>query len=277
MYCMLFRRPHESSGVVRNFMYRTFGYPDIGTRIRGGALFSLFDIVKGSSILEVGVGCGVYTYELEKRGFNVFAVDLLKCIGVKYDGIKRVRSVFSKGNLDFRFVQADAVVLPFDSGSFDAVIAPDVLEHIADDVSALREINRVLKKGGKLLVSAPSTGFHYGRFKRVFRWLYVNTPLKNFPIWNLVCLFPERMMRAKGHQREYSLDLWRSRFSVSGFDFEKSADEYKFFGAFFVELSHTFRFFYNRNFFFYLFYPFVFLDRFIPINATGYAVRARKK
>ena len=274
---MLFRRPHESDGVVRNFMYGTFGYPHVGTRIRGNALFSLLDLPEGSKILEIGVGCGVFSYELRKRGYDVYSIDLLKGIGTSYGGIKSAKLVFSKGKYTFRFSQADGTVLPFKPASFDAVIAADVLEHIPDDVSALREINRVLKKGGVLFASAPSTGFHYGRFKRYFRWLYLNTPFKRLSGWNLEHLFPEKMMASKRHEREYSLELWKSRFGSTGFDFEKHADEYKFFGAFFVELVHTFNIFNDRNYFFYLFYPFVFFDRFIPVKATGYAVRARKK
>lgn len=274
---MLFRRPHESSGVVRNFMYETFGYPHVGTRIRGNALFSLLDLPKGAKILEVGVGGGVFSYELEKRGYDVYSFDLLSGIGTSYPRIKVAKAVFSKGGYPFRFVRADGTMLPFQSNYFDAVIAADVLEHIPDDVSALHEINRVLRKGGVLLASAPSVGFHYGRFKRYFRWLYLNTSFKRVSGWNLKHLFPKKMMANKRHEREYSLKLWMSRFASTGFKFEKYADEYKFFGAFFVELAHTFTVFNERNYFFYLFYPFVFFDRFIPVKAMGYAVRARKK
>jgi SAM-dependent methyltransferase len=46
--------------------------------------------------------------------------------------------------------------LPFAAGSFDGVIASDVLEHIAEDDSAVAEISRVLRRGGLLVFSVPA-------------------------------------------------------------------------------------------------------------------------
>ena len=51
---------------------------------------------------------------------------------------------------------ADATALPFRSGSFDFAIALDVIEHIRDDVAVLTEIGRVLKPGGKLVITVPA-------------------------------------------------------------------------------------------------------------------------
>lgn len=45
--------------------------------------------------------------------------------------------------------------LSFDDGSFDIVIAHHVLEHIPDDARAMRELHRVLKPGGKAILSIP--------------------------------------------------------------------------------------------------------------------------
>lgn len=45
--------------------------------------------------------------------------------------------------------------LPFDDQSFDGVVAKDLLEHVQDPGSVVREINRVLKPGGRVFASSP--------------------------------------------------------------------------------------------------------------------------
>jgi SAM-dependent methyltransferase len=53
------------------------------------------------------------------------------------------------------FVNADAMHLPFKSGSFSLAICSEVLEHLQDDRSALREITAVIKQGGSLILTFP--------------------------------------------------------------------------------------------------------------------------
>ncbi len=55
-----------------------------------------------------------------------------------------------------RPVRGDATAMPFEAGSFDRVIAAEVLEHIPLDQRALGEIARVLRPGGMLAVTVPA-------------------------------------------------------------------------------------------------------------------------
>lgn len=55
-------------------------------------------------------------------------------------------------------VQASAMQLPFPSGSVDTVLLLDVLEHVRDDRKAIDEAERVLRPGGKLILSVPNKG-----------------------------------------------------------------------------------------------------------------------
>jgi 2-polyprenyl-3-methyl-5-hydroxy-6-metoxy-1,4-benzoquinol methylase len=45
--------------------------------------------------------------------------------------------------------------LPFDEGSFDGVVLKDVLEHVANPVTLVREVRRVLRPGGRVFASSP--------------------------------------------------------------------------------------------------------------------------
>jgi SAM-dependent methyltransferase len=58
--------------------------------------------------------------------------------------------------------QADATAIPFGNEVFDAVFLFDVLEHLDEEAKALGEIRRVLRPGGKLLVTVPAFMFLYG-------------------------------------------------------------------------------------------------------------------
>lgn len=72
-------------------------------------------------------------------------------------------------------LQGDAHNLPFKSNSFDIVIALDVFEHLEDDIMSMKEMERVLKKGGKLIFNVPAFMFlfsyhdlafhHFRRYK----------------------------------------------------------------------------------------------------------------
>jgi ubiquinone/menaquinone biosynthesis C-methylase UbiE len=74
----------------------------------------------------------------------------------------------------------EATALPFNEGTFDSVTILDVLEHVYDQVKPLAELNRVLKDGGRLVVTVPGRhlfsfldiGNYKFRFPRLHRWYY---------------------------------------------------------------------------------------------------------
>ncbi|MEO6944700.1 MAG: bifunctional demethylmenaquinone methyltransferase/2-methoxy-6-polyprenyl-1,4-benzoquinol methylase UbiE [Lacisediminihabitans sp.] len=96
----------------------------------------------GERILDVAAGTGTSSAALAKSGARVVAAD------------------FSAGMIevgrhkhpDLEFVQADAMKLPFKASEFDVVTISFGLRNIADPKKALREMYRVLKPGGRLVV-----------------------------------------------------------------------------------------------------------------------------
>jgi 2-polyprenyl-6-hydroxyphenyl methylase / 3-demethylubiquinone-9 3-methyltransferase len=110
----------------------------------------------GRLVLDAGCGGGLVARELAVAGANVVGIDRsLGSLGVarratnrrgpgKPEGVPR-----SVGS--FRPAQGRLERLPFASGSFDAVVAADVLEHLPDLPAAVAELARVLAPGGSFL------------------------------------------------------------------------------------------------------------------------------
>jgi SAM-dependent methyltransferase len=68
-----------------------------------------------------------------------------------------------------RVVQAAGTGLAFSDDTFDLICALDILEHVDDDVSALRESHRTCKPGGLMLLTVPAYRFLWGRQDEISR------------------------------------------------------------------------------------------------------------
>ncbi len=100
-------------------------------------------MIPGKSVLEIGSGIGLDTYTIAKHGLNVTAIDLT------YTGVKTAHDRFKKGKLYGLFAIADAESLPFNDNFYDYVYSFGVLHHAADTEKTLKEVFRVLKRGGE--------------------------------------------------------------------------------------------------------------------------------
>lgn len=54
-----------------------------------------------------------------------------------------------------KYIKCDIIDMPLDDESIDVVLCTEVLEHIADPIMALKEFSRIIKKGGKVIITAP--------------------------------------------------------------------------------------------------------------------------
>jgi len=95
-------------------------------------------------ILDYGCGTGGNT-----RSYTSFG----GVIGIEPNAAA-VRLAAARG--EGHFCRASGTWLPFGPGTFDAVVASDVLEHIEDDLTAVSEIARVLRPGAAAIISVPA-------------------------------------------------------------------------------------------------------------------------
>ncbi|HEX5587920.1 MAG TPA: class I SAM-dependent methyltransferase [Acidimicrobiia bacterium] len=120
--------------------------------------FDRLDLRSGQRLLDLGCGGGRHSYEAMRRGATVVALDADVTV------VRELQRLVSLMVADGEFAEAppggalhaDALALPFPDGSFDRVIASEVLEHIWADERAIVELNRILAPGGKLAVTVPT-------------------------------------------------------------------------------------------------------------------------
>jgi SAM-dependent methyltransferase len=120
--------------------------------------FGRMPISPGDRLLDLGCGGGRHAFEAARRGAQVVAMD------TDCSELDRVTATFAAmaeageipDGASGQAVAGDATSIPFPDGSFDKVIAAEVLEHLPADQSAMDEITRVLRPGGMAAVTVPS-------------------------------------------------------------------------------------------------------------------------
>jgi len=120
----------------------------------------------GLNILDIGCGTG------ETMSFVKSFLSKSKLTGVDNSQVA-INFARKRGH---KVLKVNALKLPFEDNTFDVILILDVIEHIKDDYAFLSEAKRVLKKSGKIIVTAPALQFiwskhdtgqgHYRRYTR---------------------------------------------------------------------------------------------------------------
>jgi 2-polyprenyl-3-methyl-5-hydroxy-6-metoxy-1,4-benzoquinol methylase len=118
---------------------------DYATRAR----FLREHVGAGDSVLDVGCGEGSFAAELASLGASVVGIDVAE------EPLRRARELHPE--LDLRVVDGEGS-WELAVSSFDVVWAGEVIEHVADTAGWLSEVRRVLRPGGRLLLSTPAHG-----------------------------------------------------------------------------------------------------------------------
>ena len=105
-------------------------------------VLEIIDNEDRGKILDIPAGTGALSHKLKEMGFDVH------CCDINEDHFKLTELPFKKGDMNKR--------LPYDRDSFDYVICLEGIEHTENPFNAMREFARVIRKGGKLILSFPN-------------------------------------------------------------------------------------------------------------------------
>jgi SAM-dependent methyltransferase len=111
--------------------------------------FLLRHVQPGDRVLDLGSGDGRFAAELVAAGCDVVAVDVAE------EALRRTRARIP--GLDARLAR-EGGPLPLDEDDVDVVWLGETLEHVADVTGLLADVRRVLRWGGRLLVTTPYHG-----------------------------------------------------------------------------------------------------------------------
>ena len=100
-------------------------------------------------VLENGCGVGMYVEHLAQQGGTV--------IGLEYD-FERAAEARTRSP---HILNAAGECVPLPSSSFDLVLSHEVIEHVQDDRAAVREMIRVIKPGGRVVIFCPNRGYPF--------------------------------------------------------------------------------------------------------------------
>jgi SAM-dependent methyltransferase len=106
------------------------------------------DRIRGN-VLENGCGVGMYVEKLAGLGARV--------IGLEYDMERAAEARIRSQEI----INAAGESIPLPAGTFDLILSHEVIEHVQDDRSAVQEMIRVLKAGGRAVIFCPNRGYPF--------------------------------------------------------------------------------------------------------------------
>tara|TARA_Y100000816_G_C26038268_1_gene543705 strand:- start:453 stop:1175 length:723 start_codon:yes stop_codon:yes gene_type:complete len=161
--------------------------------------FENFNFFPDQKILDIGCGQGRHCFGAYMHAhLHVYGIDM------GLDDVKKANENFnqfkeSENEKSCNFMVGNAKNLPFEENTFDHVVCSEVLEHIIDYESALKEIKRVLKPDGTFALSVP----------------------KFFPEWVCWKLSKDYQNEPGGHVRIFKYKELKNSVSTLGFKFYK--------------------------------------------------------
>ncbi len=161
------RRVGEHPGEFGPESYRSWRRTDIGTiteELERRLIVRLAGPVRDRAALDVGSGDGALTLVLSQAGAS-------SVVGCDVDPRMLARAAAAKHAARISYVMGRAEKLPFRDGSFEIVTVITVLAFVPEGEQALREIARVLRPGGRLVIGELGKWSQWAASRRIRSWL----------------------------------------------------------------------------------------------------------
>lgn len=167
-------------------------------------------IKPGLIYCEIGCGPAIVGLKMAQKGCQVMGID------ISLEGLKLARDLYDKEKAEGAFVLGNILKMPFKEESLDLIYGGGVLEHFKNTAEAIRELYRVLKKGGHILTTVPFLSLS----ALTYRQLYGNIPdlplLKNILEFIHIKILKKRFMPF-GYEKSFTQGKLRQLFFQAGF------------------------------------------------------------
>lgn len=170
--------------INRNF-YNNFLFPSLANRRDLYIKDWILSLPSGSKLFDAGAG--IQRYKKFANHLFYTSQDFGKYKGGEIFSGSLVKS-WESNNCD---IICDITNIPCDDETFDFVLCSEVIEHLENPYSAIKELKRIIKSGGTLLITAPfrslyhqSPYFYYSGFSKF--WFIKNSEKLNLEILNII-------------------------------------------------------------------------------------------
>jgi len=231
---------YQGKGIIKDAYLRLFGYPYTPRRNEARIIFDLLKLKKTEYALDVGCGTGIFTNYLAKSGYKVKGID------VEEADLRVAKWRAEKLGIHVDYRLQDIESMKEEDNKYDKIFSICVFEHVKNDVNGLKNVHRMLKPGGRFVLSLPNVSSvfpltHFaikcpGSIKKV---LFNSIIASSKSISEYESLYDKRF----GHQRRYSVNSITEKIVRAGFKLEKITFSLGPFGGLFSSLIRTLKIF----------------------------------